>query len=34
MNDFVDRLIEWNANPATHRDIEQWHQTVYKTGEL
>lgn len=34
MDDFVDRLIEWNANPLAHQDIEKWYQTVYQTGKL
>lgn len=34
MDDFVDRLIEWNANPLAHQDIEKWYQTVYKTGTM
>lgn len=34
MDDFVNRLIEWNHNPLAHQDIEQWYQTVYKTGEI
>lgn len=34
IDDLVNRLIEWNANPLAHQDIEHWYQTVYKTGEL
>ncbi|GKV54248.1 hypothetical protein NCCP2222_01950 [Sporosarcina sp. NCCP-2222] len=34
LDSFVDRLIEWQANPLTHQDIEKWYQTVYKTGEF
>ena len=34
IDDTVDRLIEWMANPLEHQDIEQWYQTVYKTGGL
>ncbi|MEK5068096.1 hypothetical protein [Sporosarcina sp. FSL K6-1508] len=33
-DDFLERLVEWNANPHTHPDLESWYQTVYKTGKL
>lgn len=33
-DDFLERLIEWNANPHAHKDLEHWYQTVYKIGEL
>lgn len=33
-DDFVDRLIEWNKNPASHPDLEHWYQTVYKQGMI
>ncbi|PIC87972.1 hypothetical protein CSV72_02155 [Sporosarcina sp. P20a] len=34
VEDFVDRLIEWMANPLEHQDIERWYQTVYKTEDI
>lgn len=27
-DDFVDRLIEWNKNPTSQPDLEQWYQTL------
>ncbi|WP_060210322.1 hypothetical protein [Sporosarcina koreensis] len=34
MDDFVDRLIEWNHNPLAHQDIERWYQNIYKGGMI
>ncbi len=31
---FIDRLIEWNRNPASQRDIELWYQTTYTKGMI
>lgn len=28
---FIDRLIEWNRDPSSQPDIEQWYQQDYKT---
>lgn len=34
VDDFVDKLIEWNENPLSQPGIEKWYQDVYKLGEV
>ncbi|RIJ63614.1 hypothetical protein [Rummeliibacillus sp. POC4] len=33
-DDFLDKLIKWNKQPKSQPELENWHQTVYKTGAL